>query len=462
MAEKTRAKLDLGRQEATLRDFLNVIFRRKILILTIVLITSTLVYLLNTIQPQLYESNSRVLIRRGEIQGVFEGIRYLSWEEEISSQIEVILSEAVYAMARQFFADSAAAFGVPDYAAFNPGSVRASAIGESNVLALRYTGFNPDECKLGCAAITHAYAQYYKQKKAPPELTDFFAREMQDIQVELAHWRQKKNEFLNKEKFFGMDEEGRFLLNKMGSLELQAANSSSDVAAQRAKVENLKTLSSLSADDLEEKLAMSVPPSILQSGIVVGIKNSLRMLRTKEEELKNKYTEKHPEMIALNEQIRDLLNSLKQEVLNIYKIEQATLRSLITKNNSIQEQIRKTQAAINKIPDKETELNKIDHEIQLLESKYSDLVEKQDESQITLASSPDWEVIILSPASNGYAKKTKDYVRMAVGPFLSLIVAMGLAFFLESIDHSLSNVAEVEEYLGANVLATISEMRSGK
>jgi uncharacterized protein involved in exopolysaccharide biosynthesis len=462
MARESKSKLELGRQEATLRDFLNVLFRRKVLILTIVIFTTSLVYILNTIQPQLYESNSRVLIRRGEIQGVFEGIRYLTWEEEISSQIEVVLSEAVYTLAREFFSDSSDAFGVPDEARFNPGAVRANAIGESNVLALRYSGHNPPECKLGCAAITWAYARYYKQKKAPPELTDFFAQEMNDIQTELAHWRQKKNDFLNKEKFFGMDKEGGFLLNKLGNLELQFSEVSSEVAAQRAKVDNLKTLSSLTPQELESQLAMSIPISIVQSGIVVHIKKSLQTLRTDEDELKNKYTEKHPKVIALNEQISELQTSLGQEVTNIYKIEQANLKDLTARQASIQTQINKTQAAIDRIPDKETELNKIDHEITLLEEKYSDLLEKQDASQIKLAGSPDWEVIILSPASNAYAKKTKDYVRMAVGPLLSLVVAMGLAFFFESIDHSLSNAAEVEEYLGANVLATISEMRGGK
>jgi uncharacterized protein involved in exopolysaccharide biosynthesis len=351
---------------------------------------------------------------------------------------------------------------VPADAAFRSGSVRASAIGESNVLALRYTSINPSECRLGCAAITQAYAQYYKQKKAPPELTDFFAREMQDVQIELAHWRQKKNDFLNKEKFFGMDEEGRFLLQKMGNLEMLETETSNDVAVQNAKVENLRVLSSLSPDEIEDKLAMSVPPSILQSGIVINIKNSLQKLRTSEEELKNKYTEKHPQVVALNEQIRELQTSLQQEVTNIYKIEQASLKDMLNLQQSTRGEIRKTQVAINEIPDKETELNKINHQIELLESKYSDLLEKQDASQITLASSPDWEVIVLSSASNAYAKKTKDYVRMAVGPLLSLVVAMGLAFFLESIDHSLSNAAEVEEYLGANVLATISEMTSSK
>ncbi|MFH1755654.1 MAG: Wzz/FepE/Etk N-terminal domain-containing protein [Candidatus Latescibacterota bacterium] len=462
MARDLNTKQELGKQEATVRDFLNVIFRRKIMIIAIVLVTTTLVYTLNSIQPQVYESNSRVLIRRGETQSVFEGIRYLSWEEEISSQIEVILSEAVFSKARQIFSDTAAACDMPDYMKFNPGFVRADAIGESNVLAIRYTGFDPLECKLGCASVTQAYAEYYKQKKTPPELSDFFAREIKDIQTQLAHWRQKKNDFLNREKFFGMDEEGRFLLGKMSNLEMRASTINSEVSAQQSKVDNLQVLSKLSPEELENELTMSVPPSVLQSGIIINIKNSLRALRTEEEELKNKYTERHPKMVANYEQIRDLQESLKQEVENTFKIEKSNLQDILEQQRANQSAIIKTQMAINKIPDKETELNKIDHEIELLETKYSDLIGKQDESLITMASSPDWEVILLSPASNAYAKKTKDYVRLAVGPFLSLIVAMGLAFFLESLDHSLSNVAEVEEYLNANVLATISEMHSDK
>jgi capsular polysaccharide biosynthesis protein len=46
-----------------------------------------------------------------------------------------------------------------------------------------------------------------------------------------------------------------------------------------------------------------------------------------------------------------------------------------------------------------------------------------------------------------------------VGPFLSLIVGLGLAFFIEGMDHSVKSVAEVEQYLGTTVLATVSEAR---
>jgi len=48
---------------------------------------------------------------------------------------------------------------------------------------------------------------------------------------------------------------------------------------------------------------------------------------------------------------------------------------------------------------------------------------------------------------------------MALGPMLAAVVALGVAFFMESLDHSLKNMAEVEEYLDTKVLATISEFR---
>ena len=55
-----------GRQETTLRDFLNVIFARKWLIVTIVGVATLLVIYLNARQPLFFESSSRLLVRRGE------------------------------------------------------------------------------------------------------------------------------------------------------------------------------------------------------------------------------------------------------------------------------------------------------------------------------------------------------------------------------------------------------------
>jgi uncharacterized protein involved in exopolysaccharide biosynthesis len=113
-----------AKQETSLRDFLDVLFRRKWLIISIVVLATVLVVFLNERQPALWESSSRVLVRRGEQGSVLSGqVRYLGWEEEVSSEIQVILSEDVFNRARQIFADSAQAKGLPKEWAFNPGLV---------------------------------------------------------------------------------------------------------------------------------------------------------------------------------------------------------------------------------------------------------------------------------------------------------------------------------------------------
>ena len=48
-------------------------------------------------------------------------------------------------------------------------------------------------------------------------------------------------------------------------------------------------------------------------------------------------------------------------------------------------------------------------------------------------------------------------MRLALGPILSIVIGLGLAFFLESMDHSVKSRAEAEEYLDTPVLATIAE-----
>ena len=209
-------------------------------------------------------------------------------------------------------------------------------------------------------------------------------------------------------------------------------------------------------------MTLTTAPPVLQSGIILNIKHDLQRLRTEEQELKTKYTDKHPKMIEVSKQIEDLHEALKKEVFNTYEVEKAHLNQLNAKKQSLEAEISKTQKKVDAIPDKDRELNEIVHKIDLLESKYEQLLQQQDRSMITLASNPDWQVVILSPASAPYQRKTKDYVRLALGPFLSLVVALGLAFFLESLDHSLNNVAEVEEYLGISVLTTISDIQRGK
>jgi uncharacterized protein involved in exopolysaccharide biosynthesis len=454
MAEKIDIK-----HETTLRDFLSVIFRRKWVIVSVVALATLTVFYLNARKPLFWESSSRILVQRGESDPFSGHVRYLSWAEEVSSQIEVILSEAVFGRAREIFTDSLAARGLPASWQFQPGHARADVRGESNVFTISYLDLNGAVAQLGCNAMTLSFEEYYRERKEPPALADFFAAGIADVQGDLEYWRAKRNEFLNQEKFFGMDEESRYLLQQIGGLEHTLVELDGETSVQVSRVDNLADLTQKTGKELENELAIRLSQRFFQSGIIEKIKYGLQSQNMLREELLQKYTDRHPEVIAIDTQIADLQSNLKREIENAYRVESQELQALYARKAYLGDQLATARARLDDLPDKDLELNKFDTIISNLKAKYELLLERQSETDIALAIRPDWEVTVLSDASPPYSKKTQDYVRLAVGPLLSIVIALGLAFFLESLDHSVKNMAEVEEYLEKNVLATISEVR---
>ncbi|MCI0453053.1 MAG: Wzz/FepE/Etk N-terminal domain-containing protein, partial [Candidatus Latescibacteria bacterium] len=147
-----------SRQEASVRDFLDVVFRRKRIILSILALSILFVIFLDTRKPEVWESTSRVLVRRGEQASVLsQSIRTLGWEEEVASEIQVILSDDVFKRARILFADSARARGLAPDVKFNPGGARADVMGESNVFVIGYVDARMEVCQIGCDAVTLAF-----------------------------------------------------------------------------------------------------------------------------------------------------------------------------------------------------------------------------------------------------------------------------------------------------------------
>jgi uncharacterized protein involved in exopolysaccharide biosynthesis len=451
------------KQETTLRDFLNVVFRWKYLILAMFFLTTLLIVFVRASQPVTYVSSSRILVGRGERSSVFvPNFRYLAWSEEMSSQLEVVLSEAVFTDARRIFADSLASRGLQGTRTFHGSSVRADVSGESNVIVITYAGLDPMECEIGCAAVTAAYIEYYEKATAPPPVDDFFDSEIEQAQMDLAEWREKKSAFLNKEKYIGVDEEGTHEMYKLSRVEASLADAESERSALRSRLESLRQLVALSDDELEKRFSSAMTESVVLSRTFGDIQSDLQRLKTKREELITLYTDKHPEVVAVDRQLAELRQSLRREVENALDMATSQYNEVAAKCESLLDEKRRTEAEIAAIPDKEEEFARIESNVKAYEAKYQLLLNRQHEAQIALATSQDFQVKVLTPAGRASARRTSDYVRLAVGPVLSLIVGLGLAFFFESMDHSLKNPAEVEQYLHTAVLATVSEARKKK
>jgi succinoglycan biosynthesis transport protein ExoP len=457
------AEFDSKKQEATMRDFLNVVFRWKYLIIAIFGFTTFFIVFMKVSKPLTYSASSRILVERGERPNVFVAApRYQGWAEEMSSQLEVILSEAVFVEAREVFADSLAANGLEGTRYFNAGAVRADVVGESNVIVIGYSGLDPIECEYGCAAVTNAYIAYYQRRTAPPAVTDFFESQIDEALTEVNEWRRRKSDFLKGEEYVGIREAGNHLMYQLSHLEVALFDAKSEVSGQELRVRKLEELTLLSTKQLEARLSTATAEGPIQSRILTDIRFALQETKVEKQELLTKYTEKHPSVISVDNQMADLRGQLKQEIINAHDAAKSQYDALFAKQRSLETDIARVESQIAGVPEKQKELSRFESKITAYEQKYQLLLQRQNEAEIAVASSNEFEVTVLTPPGKAWPRRTSDVVRLAVGPFLSIIVALGLAFFFESMDHSLKNPAEVEQYIGSRVLATVTEMSEKK
>jgi uncharacterized protein involved in exopolysaccharide biosynthesis len=445
-----------AKKESTVKDFLEVIFRRKWVILGIVVVSTAMVVIINMGKPAEYESIAKVLIKRGEAPGVFDrGVRTLDWEEEIASQIEMVKSQTVASNAQGMVSRFFPAGYTTDRKILLT-KVNAGVVTTSNVIWVTYGSDDPVFVEAAVNAIVTAYREYYSNIKTPPEMEDFFSQEIERLQEEIEYWREHKEKVLTEGDILDITDQRRNLLMRIVSYQNELDKVVRERSEKEAVIERLDSLLDLPVENLAA-ISSDLTGSKLEEDLMKDLRTKLQDLRIRESEYAGKYTEKNLEIQRVRKQIEDLRGMVLSEIRTQILLNKNQLQIILKKEETLRQSLAKIEIEKARYPQAEIELERIDAALTKLKKTYDSVVEQQMEAKISRASNPEWTVTILNPASPAYQKKTRDYVRMALGPAFSLIIALGLAFFIDNLDHSIKNIADAEENLGLSVLASFPE-----
>jgi len=448
-------QLELKR-ESTVKDFLEVVFRRKWIIVGIVLIAMLIVIVLALRQPAIYESAAKVLIKRGETPSVYDrNVRTLNWEEEIASQIEMAKSQTVIDRAEQivqkFFPAGYATKRKIQMARANSGVVTTS-----NVIWVTYASEDPVFCEAAVNAIVTAYKEYYSNTKTPPEMEDFFSEELQRVKDEMEYWREHKEAVIRDGNVVDLKEQGHNLLLRIATYESELDDIVRERTEREAIVNRLEGLL-VGGPIGASAVSSDLTGSQLEVDMTRDLRTRYQSLKMQESEMASRYTDRNEELVRVRKQIADLERMIMSEAQTQLLVNKSKLEIVIQRETTLREIIARLDREKGSYPAKEVELERIDVALDKLQKTYSDLMEQYESAKISRASNPEWTVTILNPASPAVRKKTRDYVRIALGPAFSLIIALGLAFFVDNLDHSIKNISEAEETLGLSVLASFPE-----
>ncbi|MEZ4796617.1 MAG: polysaccharide biosynthesis tyrosine autokinase [Flavobacteriaceae bacterium] len=170
--------------------------------------------------------------------------------------------------------------------------------------------------------------------------------------------------------------------------------------------------------------------------------------------LKNS-SEKNPTVINLNNQIRDLKDNLNKSLENIKSANEITLQSLNREDARISSQIYSA-------PKKERQFRDISRQQSIKESLYLYLLQKREETAISLGmSSPNAKIIDYAFSTTLPVSPKKSIAYLAAF-LLGLLIPISFIYFLDLIDTKVHTKADIEKIVSAPFIGDIPQTSAKK
>ncbi|UCD80354.1 MAG: polysaccharide biosynthesis tyrosine autokinase [Desulfobacterales bacterium] len=185
---------------------------------------------------------------------------------------------------------------------------------------------------------------------------------------------------------------------------------------------------------------------------VYGLKTKLSDLLLRRQTLLINFTEKHPKVKEIDDQVKAVLHETEKELqslLNSYKARETDLAQRI-------KQLRRENLSL---PEKGLQLVRLQRDVELQESLYSQLKEKYQETLIQESGKVE-EVTIVKPAvppEEPFNIPSKIMI-VVTGIVMGLIIGVVFAFLAEVFDTSMGTIEDVEELLNVPVLGVIPQL----
>jgi succinoglycan biosynthesis transport protein ExoP len=439
--------------QATLREFLAVAFRRRWVIIGLFLATTTTVVTLSLSTKADFISTGRVLIKRGEKESLLTPSRSVGpWEEDLASEVEVVRSFPVLQRTREFLkvqTDSGAAPVKVD-----PKMVNAEVMGKSNVLAIAYSDPDPRVARRVCDALMSAYIEFRQKDMSLAFPLRFFESELARVESELNRKVEERREFVVREGIVDLGEQRRNLLGQMVTLADRRNQSAAELAEATAALRQMNELKSNPNIDLPTFSGLFSNEQAL-----VDLKRRVIDQEAHVAQLRERYWEHSPEMVTAGNTLDTLKSMLVREVDSRLAMAASRIRTLEARQAVFDRDYAAIPPLLAAMPDQERRIDALDGEIKLLKDRFTDLTEKGDQARVTQNTTPSLTILVLSPASRAIPRNSRDYIRLALAPAFSVIVGLGLAFFIDGLDQTVHTSGHAEEAIELPVFAALTERR---
>lgn len=333
----------------------------------------------------------------------------------------------------------------------------------TSVIGVAYRAASALRAQQVVSALVETYLQEHLRLNSTPGSREFFDEQAKylksQLDVAVAALRDIKIEF------HLATIEGRrdALQRQIGAVETQILETEAASAASAAKLNDLQTTFERLPD---RYLAEFSGPHATTS----SMRQKLYELQTREQELLAKYTELHPSVGMIRQEVREAEKILDaeqpdrtQSTSAALLTEQSNLKSLEARAASLRGQHARLQTALGEFNQQEVRIAELERRVKMAETSYLTYTANLEQARIN-------EALKKQSISNLNVVQPASLIAKPVSPRVGLTLlfaflvatagSIGVVMLSEHLDHSLKTPDDVEKHLGFPLLVSIPRVRS--
>ena len=446
----------MAQYDVDLRDYWRVFQKRKTIVILMVLLAAVSSYgfaKLKEPTPQYRAEASVKIEQKTNLVDVLTGAYWLQ-SENLVTQAFIVTSFPVLVKTAQelgWIPQSATPEAVRKSGPYMASVMRLKSMSEAehqkgtNIVNIEVISTAPREAETVANAFAEAFRKYNIEEKNRQifETKAFIEQQLEITAKELRRAEERLRLFKVSNDLVAIDTQTANLLNRLTQLETEHAATDREQAELSSLLANLDK-----AGRLKGGVSPAASPAV-KGSLVETLGARLRDLILERESLLFDYTEAHPQVVEISEQIEFVLSEIRKELRTL--IEKLALRK---RNLRVEmEQLRRQNQ---QIPQKAIQLARLEREQQIQADLYSQLKARYQETQIK-ASGRVEEVSLLRPAVTPTEPINIPSKIMIIftGVVMGLVIGVVFTFVAETLDTSIGTIEDVENLLEVPVLGVI-------
>lgn len=443
--------------EVHLLDYLKVIYKRKWLILAVMIMALTLAAYRLYRETPVYQAictirvgdPTNTIIRSGEV------IQYTdSWssEKRMNTHIHIMLSDPVLKDVI-----NALNLGLSSNSPVQPAGLKGyfsiKEVEETNLIRIQAIHPLPEMAQRLANTMATAYRDFNIQKHSKSSKNNvlWLTEEIKKLRGKMEEADHNLYRYKQESHILSLEKE-----TQMQAEELSQLRSTYN----QTRVKRIEIDAQIKELDRILRSKRKYVPSFLEGDVLPTLNNRLVTANLELAQLQKKYGPKHPKIIAVRSAITTTHAQIDQNIQKEIKSLQSDHAVLEAKERALDESLETYTQKAMKTEQKQVQYAVLDKETQLNNELYNVLVAKLKEINITEGlEAPEVTIIETAKIPNTpmSSRRNKNLVMSAI---IGFVFSLGLAFFLEYLDVGLATREEAEKYLELPVLGLIPQTQT--